>query len=85
MDFTGGKDTRAILSVLMSNNIKPDSITWIMPRSKYSEINDIEITSDIVRDFELNQIIHDCPVGAEKNYEFYNQSSHDYDIVFSGA
>lgn len=74
--LSAGLDTRAILSVLLYNNIKPVCYT-------YKRDNDVEVASKICRKYKLKHVILD----VKSNHECFYSSFREYgksDIVFSG-
>ena len=75
--LTAGKDSRAILSILLKNKIKPDIITKIPDEKLPWNIYDVETAKKISNDFNLNFI-------TIKNKEYPEKIIDQYDIIIGG-
>jgi hypothetical protein len=80
VQLSGGKDTRAILSVLLHSGVKIGGLICIVNETEHNK-EDLRISSQISRDLRLPMVkVPECT-------EFFSVSrkgTHGFDVIFSG-
>jgi hypothetical protein len=78
--LSGGKDTRAILAVLMGAGVKVDGVVCIDNEKKHIK-EDLQISSLICKEFDLNMV----KISGENDFfSLSRKGNHGFDVLFSG-